>query len=141
MMRTKTKLDSRERKVVAAIRRAIRDDKTGEYLAWSQKCQNPYAGYCYVASEAFVTLIRRKGYKPMHLSHKKAQLKLTIGSYDYNSDHWFIQAPDGRIIDPTSDQFAKTPEYHLAKGKGFLTKKPSKRGAALIRVARRYAQP
>lgn len=48
------------------------------------------------------------------------------------------RVPDGRVIDPTVDQFDEKPDHNLAKGKGFLTKKPSKRAAALIRAARKY---
>jgi hypothetical protein len=136
------RLDQHERRIIFAIRRAIREDKAGEFLHRTvlKNPDSPYSGYCYVASEAFIKLIRRKGYKPMHLSDEYAPA-LQLRQQGYFNDHWFVRAPDGRIIDPTADQFREIPDYHFAKGKGFLTKEPSKRGAALIRAARRYASP
>lgn len=126
-------LDQREREIVSGIRKAIRADKKGEYLhpGYRKDLGNLYAGYCYVASEAFIHMIRRKGYKPMHLN-----VLVFGGGFIEHTSHWFVQAPDGRVIDPTVDQFDQKPLHHLAIGKGFLTKKPSSRGRALIRAVR-----
>jgi len=134
------RLDDRERRIFNAIRRAIRQDKDGQFLKYGldrRESNNVYAGYCYVASEAFIHLIRRKGYKPMCM---KVEVK-TGTMYDmlYRTfmTHWFVQAPDGRIIDPTAEQFGGKIRYDYARGKGFLTKKPSKRAAALIKEVRK----
>jgi hypothetical protein len=136
-------LDHRERLIVKAIRQAIRADKKGEYLhpGYKKDLGNPYAGYCYVASEAFIHMIRRKGYRPMCMRVEVSTGSLYDLLYRTFTTHWFVQAPDGRVIDPTIDQFDKKPPHHLAVGKGFLTKKPSTRGAALIKAARRNGQP
>lgn len=55
--------------------------------------------------------------------------------------HWFlsrwIQPPLAAIpvrivIDPTAKQFKTTPLYHLGHGRGFLTKRPSRRARELM---------
>jgi hypothetical protein len=46
---------------------------------------------------------------------------------------------NGRIFDPTATQYTELgliPPYHLGKGKGFLTKNPSKRAKKLIKEVR-----
>ena len=40
-----------------------------------------------------------------------------------------------KILDPTKEQFSTPVDYSSGKGKGFLTKKPSKRAATLIKRA------
>lgn len=104
-------IDSRERRVIAAIRRAIREDVDGEFLSHDVKRKhNHYSGYCYVASEAFIALIRRKGYRTMHLGLSHIP---EWGVWN----HWYVKNPKGIIIDPTMDQFKEKPPYHLSMGK------------------------
>lgn len=78
-------------------------------------------GNCYVASEALYHLLGGKfaGWKPM-------QMRIAGGS------HWFLKHRSGVILDPTRDQFSMLPDYHLARGRGFLTKQPSKRAVVLM---------
>ena len=78
-------------------------------------------GNCYVASEALYHLLggRAAGWTPMQMRWA-------------GDSHWFLKHKNGTIIDPTSKQFTMLPDYHLARGRGFLTKKPSKRAAALM---------
>lgn len=46
--------------------------------------------------------------------------------------HWFLRL--GReVIDPTADQFDCEIPYHASRGRGFLTKRPSKRTRELLR--------
>jgi len=49
--------------------------------------------------------------------------------------HWFLQAADGQIFDLTADQFELPVPYASARGRGFLTKKASKRALILIKRA------
>ena len=77
-------------------------------------------GHCYVASEALYHLSggNNSGLKPMNIKHE-------------GSSHWFLL--DGnKVIDITADQFKTKPDYSKARGRGFLTKQPSKRASILI---------
>jgi hypothetical protein len=48
------------------------------------------------------------------------------------NSHWFLKHSSGKILDATSDQFATAVPYEKAKGRGFLTKEPSKRAKTLM---------
>ena len=51
-----------------------------------------------------------------------------------NDTHWFLKHKTGIIVDPTKCQFGRaTPDYTKARGRGFLTKEPSKRARAMMR--------
>ena len=80
-------------------------------------------GNCYVTSEALYHLLGGKnaGWKPMNMQHEGTQ-------------HWFLKHESGMIVDATAIQFAKTPDYSKARGRGFLTGAPSKRARALMNV-------
>lgn len=84
--------------------------------------RNPLRGHCYVASEAYYHIAGGKnaGLKPMFVSHEGAP-------------HWFLLAANGSVIDLTAGQFRTPVPYWKAKGKGFLTSKPSARAVELIR--------
>lgn len=77
-------------------------------------------GHCYIVSETIYHLLggKKAGFKPMFLYHE-------------GKSHWFLKNKT-KIIDLTANQFKTRPKYSLAKGKGFLTKKPSKRTRILI---------
>ena len=78
-------------------------------------------GNCYAASEALYHLIGGKaaGWKPMQMRFA-------------GDSHWFLKHKNGTILDPTVRQFTMLPDYHLARGRGFLTKQPSKRAVILM---------
>lgn len=78
-------------------------------------------GNCYAASEALYHLLGGKeaGWKPMQMHHE-------------GDSHWFLQHESGLVLDPTVKQFKKTPRYEKARGRGFLTKKPSIHAQQLI---------
>lgn len=82
---------------------------------------NPYAGHCYVATEALYYLLggEEEGWHPMFIKHEE-------------EPHWFLQNDDGTIIDPTAEQFETPVPYEKAVGKGFLTNYPSARAQQVI---------
>ena len=79
------------------------------------------AGHCYVASECFYHLSGGKeaGFKPMHIKHEGVS-------------HWWVQGPKGEVIDITAAQFKTAVVSENSRGKGFLTRNPSKRAQKLI---------
>ncbi len=81
---------------------------------------NPLAGHCYVASEAHYHLwAKDAGFRPFFLRWE-------------NAPHWFLMDSHGEILDATAGQFQTIPEYSQGKGKGFLTREPSKRAQTVI---------
>lgn len=79
-------------------------------------------GHCYVASEALYHLLGGKdaGYTPMNINHEGVS-------------HWFLRHSSGQILDPTAEQFKTKVPYDKARGRGFLTKQPSKRAQTLMK--------
>ena len=80
-------------------------------------------GNCYVTSEALYHLLggRGAGWKPMRMPIQ-------------GDTHWFlINTITGQRLDATASQFEVLPNYDKAIGSGFLTRKPSKRAAELMR--------
>ena len=86
---------------------------------------NPLAGHCYAASEALYHLLGGKdaGYTPATLS---------VGPIT----HWFLRGPSG-VVDPTAGQFPFSLDYGKGRGRGFLTRQPSKRAAIIISRVRK----
>jgi hypothetical protein len=84
---------------------------------------NPLAGHCYVASEALYWLLpvsEGNEWKPEQIQHE-------------GSSHWYLRnKASGAILDVTAAQFDTPVPYHLGRGRGFLTRGPSKRAAILI---------
>ena len=79
-----------------------------------------YAGHCYVASEVIFHLTGWKC-KPQFIRHE-------------GEPHWYLLSPDGlTIIDATASQFKTPVPYDRGRGKGFLTKHPSKRAREMMR--------
>jgi hypothetical protein len=80
---------------------------------------NPLYGHCYVACEVFFHLFHGR-FIPCFIRHE-------------GLPHWFLrERSDGTVLDPTVSQFEKVPDYSLGVGKGFLTKKPSKRAQIVL---------
>jgi hypothetical protein len=85
-----------------------------------------YTGHCYIVSEVIYHLAGGwgTGWKPMFV-------------YVNGYPHWFLKHEDGMILDHTAGQFGKTPiPYDKARGKGFLTKRLSKRASILLERTR-----
>jgi len=78
-------------------------------------------GHCYVASEAAYYLLggKENGWKPFCME------------VDLDT-HWFLKHSSGFILDITKSQFCYKLDYSEARGKGFLTKEPSKRAKKLL---------
>lgn len=68
----------------------------------------------------------------MHL-HPQFELWPHVGRLR-GQTHWWLETPEGTIIDLTADQYTKPFPYHKGKRCGFLTVKPSKRAQAIIEV-------
>ena len=82
---------------------------------------NPVAGHCYVASEVLYQKLGGKsaGWTPQTIQHE-------------GGPHWFLKNRDGRVIDPTADQFVTPVPYQEGKGCGFLTRQPSARSQVIM---------
>lgn len=83
-------------------------------------------GNCYVTCEALYHLLGGKaaGLTPHTLRHE-------------GSVHWYLvmrHRDMTRVIDPTASQFKTTPDYSVGRGRGFLTRKPSKRAQKMMEV-------
>ena len=81
-------------------------------------------GNCYVASEAIYHILGGKasGWKPMTVRHE--------GQVHWYLQRYFLGWP--MILDLTKGQFKKLPPYEKGRGRGFLTRGPSKRARALM---------
>lgn len=82
-------------------------------------------GHCYTFSEALVHALGGKasGYRPA---------RLRLGP---NNVHWWVVAPDGRIIDATAGQYRNPVPYAEGRRTWFLTPGPSKRARVLLERA------
>ena len=96
-------------------------------LDWKLRA-HPMAGHCYHASEALYHLWgKANGYEPAHVEVYMGKEWGWIG-------HWFLISTSGVVIDPTCEQFGKRHIlYERGVRCGFLTKKPSKRAAEVMR--------
>lgn len=87
---------------------------------------NILTGQCYVASECFYYMTGGpySSFKPQFMRVNR-------------QPHWFLKGDD-LIVDITALQFDHILDYSHAKGKGFLTKNPSKRALQLIQLVMDY---
>lgn len=82
-------------------------------------------GNCYIASEAYYHINggKRAGYKPMQ-------------GYHEGTSHWWLVNDKGKVIDITASQFSTAVNYSSGCGRGFLTKRPSKKAKEIIDAIR-----
>lgn len=79
-------------------------------------------GNCYVTSEALYHLLGGKaaGWVPMNMRWE-------------GESHWFLRNRiTSTIVDVTVSQFKHRPNYGLARGRGFLTRRPSAAATRLM---------
>lgn len=93
-------------------------------------------GNCYVSAEALYHLLggKKAGYTPYTVRHEGS-----VHWYLVKFDDWANKSRNrsiffGTVLDPTRKQFKVTPDYYAGRGRGFLTKKPSKRAKALMEI-------
>ena len=83
-------------------------------------------GCCYAAVEALYYLgARDEGFVPAYVVPQPIEGSIF-------STHWILIRVDGRVYDPTADQFLYRPNYSGARRCGFQTKRPSARAKKLI---------
>ena len=93
-----------------------------EWAASRPEGDHPLAGYCYVASEALYHLA---GGVTSGLSVYRCSLPA-------GGSHWWLADSNGRILDPTAEQFNSPLHYSQGTRTSFLSRKPSGRAAKLI---------
>jgi hypothetical protein len=123
--------------IITAFEKSYRLHEAKKLLRkdWRKLNENaPHAtGFCYIAAEACYHL----------LGGKEAGLKSYYAVYEEDGmrcTHWWLKKGN-KIIDPTASQYTKLglkPPYHLGKGSGFLTLKPSYRAALLMKLVKSF---
>ena len=115
------------RRQIADLTKTVRSVLTPNLLkpVFKKKVESgahPMTGHCYVASEAMFHML---GGKDAGLKPNSVRMGDCI--------HWWLETSTGQIIDPTFDQFDEKVPYHEGRGRGFLTRGPSKRAQEVIR--------
>lgn len=85
---------------------------------------HPLFGHCYVASEAMYHICSNNNLKPV--SQRFGDIV-----------HWWLVDESGNHWDPTRTQFEPGTKF-IGTGRGFLTKKPSKRALVVIEAYYEY---
>lgn len=82
------------------------------------------SGFCYTSSEVLYHALggKKSGWTPMFIRHEEGP-------------HWYLRAPDGTFVDPTSEQFSTPVPYAEGRGKGFMTRSPSLNARLLADIA------
>lgn len=80
-------------------------------------------GNCYAASEALYHLLggKKAGWKPVTCRVEGVT-------------HWWLEHSSGFMLDVTRVQFKGKIDLSAARGRGFLTQKPSRKARALMRA-------
>ena len=84
---------------------AVKFVKAGIY----RKGKHPYWGHCYVASEVLYHMLggESSGYEVFQMEHE-------------NQSHWFLKNRNGRVLDPTWQQFTTKPDHSKARRTPFM---------------------
>ncbi len=99
-----------------------------EWAASRRQGDHPLTGYCYVAAEALY-----------HLAGGiTSGLSVYRCSLPRGGTHWWLADAEGRIIDPTAEQFGESPPYSRGSRTSFLSRKPSGRTSRLIARVREH---
>lgn len=110
-----------DRQLLKAVQKSLTPDLlVGRW----QKQSHPLEGHCYVAAEALYHLVG-PAWKPCCASYQDEGGRAT---------HWWLEHREtGKRLDPTREQYGEElPPYHLGKGSGFLTRKPSRRAQIVL---------
>ena len=109
-----------------AVRRLFRERMRGNPPSALPKLRRAVgkARECYPAAEALYHNAggRQAGLTPMQQIHE-------------GRSHWWVRGPEGEVLDPAGAQFRTPVPYERGRGRGFLTKKPSKRARQLAKRA------
>lgn len=126
------RLEDTRRQAFTAQLRSVFDSDAARALRRDPWRSDPHAvdsaGHCYVACEVLWHALGAhvSGLIPTQMRHEGAS-------------HWFLRDPEtGAIVDPTRDQFHVPPsaaEYARGRGRGFLTRAPSRRARQLAALA------
>jgi 8-oxo-dGTP pyrophosphatase MutT (NUDIX family)/GNAT superfamily N-acetyltransferase len=106
-------------KLVDLVTSHLSDDIRKPQYQGSDNC---LAGHCYVASETLYHMLggKESGWVPMNIQHE-------------GGPHWYLKHKhSGVILDPTASQFKTPVPYENGRGRGFLTKQPSKRSQIVL---------
>jgi len=105
--------------IVEAVRASLTDDLLD--ATWRKKRASgalkhvvATTGHCFVAAQAVYWLLGGPDG-----AYKGAVMRVGPGPRD---THWFVRGSDGKIIDPTFDQFAAAPDYSRGRNCGFSTR-------------------
>jgi hypothetical protein len=109
--------------LVGAVQRALSPDMLKE--PWRSKVVagkcDPMTGYCSTATEALYYL----------LGGKAAGWKAVVAKHEGGS-HWWLEGPNGEIVDATASQFKTPVPYKKGRGIGFQTYPLPSKNAALV---------
>lgn len=101
-----------------------------DYPVQEHELEGACLGHCYVATEA-----------AYHLYGKSAGFVPCVLRHAYGTHWWLVHEETGRVLDPTEPQLGGRPfEYTAGHRANFLTKRPSRRAAELIRRVRAAAK-
>ena len=93
---------------------------------------HPLYGLCYVMAEAiYFNGGKKRGLRPYRAT-------IIDSMTDERISHWWLEDRNGKVVDPTADQFKHPFPYHFGKPAGFLTKQQSRRSVELT-IALRMA--
>lgn len=97
-----------------------------EWAALRREGDHALKGFCYVATEALYHLA----------GGAEAGLSVYRCSLPNGGTHWWLVDRDGRIVDPTAEQFVEAPPYAKGRRTHFLSTRPSDRTARLLAKVR-----
>lgn len=124
------------KKAISLVQKNLTPDLLQGRWKHRQPNAHPLEGHCYIAAEALWHLLGPKDWKPMCASYEDEYGKAT---------HWWLvkRSNTNIIADPTKEQYEPdNPPYHIGKGSGFLTTKPSKRAQIVLnRINNNEQQP
>lgn len=124
--------------LISLIRDSLSPDLLKPRYRSGNLAGNPTYGHCYVATESLYYLLRE-----LDVDGDYLEFRPRCGSGGDGGTHWWLQAPDGRIIDPTREQYrimGMQPPYASSQYRAFMftgkAKTPSRRAMELIRRVR-----